>query len=99
MLGLHGDRLAAVGLPFHGFVPPDVATAHHGHRAARALVDDHVLDRLAAAHGKRFVDHRLEWDFLAAADLPVGSDHGHGAGVDDPFLNALGGKAAEHYRM
>ena len=85
--------------PLHGVVPPGVASGLHRHLAAGAPVDDDVLDRLAAAHAERFVDHRLERNLLAAAELPVGRDHGHGARVDDAFLHALRGEAAEHHRV
>ena len=52
---------------------------------------------VAAAHGQTLVHDGLERQFLAAAHLVVGGDHGHGAGVDDALLQRLGREAAEHH--
>jgi hypothetical protein len=60
--------------------------------AAGALVDQHVLDGVAAAQGQRLVDDALQRQLLAAARLLVGGDHGHGAGVLDAVAQALAEK-------
>ena len=92
-------RLAHVGLIADDVVPPDVARRVHVDIAAGALVDDDVLDGVAAAHGEGLVDRRLERNLAAAAHLAVGRDDGHSARVHDPLLQALGGEAAEHHRV
>ncbi len=99
MLGVDERRLAGIGLPFHGVFPPGIATGSHRHLAARALVDEHVLDRLAAAHAECLVHHGFERDLAAAAELPVRGNDRNCPGVDDALLNAFGGEAAEHDRM
>ena len=99
MLGVDPGRLAVLGLTLNHIVPPLVARRAHVDAAAAALVDDHVSHFLAAAHRERLVHHRLERDLLAAAELPVGGDDLGGARVDDPFLQAFRGKAAEHHRV
>jgi hypothetical protein len=76
-----------------------VAPGHHVAGGLGALVHQHGLDRLAATHGQAFVDDGLERQFLAAAHLVVGGDHGHGAGVDDAFLQRLGREAAKHHAV
>jgi len=78
-------------------MPPDVVRVVPGHLAAGALVDDDLLDGAAAAHAERLVDGRLQRHFLAAAVLAVGGDHQTGLGIDDAFLHALRGEAAEHH--
>ena len=85
---------------------PLVASSHHRSRPfvisiglPGALVDHDLRDLLAAAHAERLVDHRLERDLLAAAELAVGGDHRHRAGVDDALLHALRREAAEYHRM
>ena len=57
------------------------------------------LDGVAAAQRQRFVDDGFQRQVLAAAQLLVGGDHGHRAGVDDALLQRLGREAAEHHRV
>jgi hypothetical protein len=99
MLGIDAHRLASVRLLADNVVPPFVARRVHRHCACRALVDDDVLHLLAAAHGKGFVDHGLQRDLAAAAELAIRRHHGDGTRVNDAFLQRLRREAAEHHRV
>ena len=99
MLGADPRRLAVGRQPRDEVVPPQVALLVPGDVAAGPAVDDHALDRFAAAHGQRLVDGGLQRDFLAAAVLAVGGDDELRAGIDDALVDALGREAAEHDRM
>ena len=99
MLGVDPGRLAGIGLPLNDIVPPLVARRLHYDVRAGAFIDDDVFHFLAAAHRDRFVHRGLERDLLAAAELPVGGDDFGCSGIDDAFLQALRGKAAEDHRM
>src|SRR5205085_8581518 len=99
MLGVYVHRVAAFRLSLGDVVPPLVARRLHRHIAARALVDDDVLDVLAATHAERFVHYWLERYLLPTAELPIRRDHRNGAGVDDAFLQALRREAAKYHRM
>ena len=99
VLGADPFRLAGGGLGLHFVVQPLVARRVPGDLAAGALVDDHVAHRFAAVQRQRFVDDRLERQALAAAQLLVGGDHHHRAGVGDAVAQALRREAAEHDRV
>ena len=99
MLGANGHWCAFGALTFHGFGEGLVAAGDHVAGGGRALVDEDVLDRLATAHGDAFVDDGLQRQFLAAAHLVVGGDHGHGAGVLNAFLQRLGRETAKHHAV
>ena len=99
MFGADKLGLAHGGLGSHAFVHQAVTAGNHVAGRLRALVNDDVLDRLATAHGDAFIDDGLEGQFLAAAQLVVGRDHRHSAGVLNALLQALGRKAAEHHRV
>ena len=99
MLGADPFGRAGVGLLRRELVHPHVARRGERDLAAGAPVDDDAADGFAAAEAKRLVDDRLERQVLAAAHLLVGGDHRGGAGIDDPLLQRLGGKAAEHDRV
>ena len=99
MLGIDPRRFACVGLLRDDVVPPEVATRLDRDRGTGALPHEHGLDALAVAHRERLVDHRLQRDLAPAAKLAVGGDDGDRARVDDPLLNALRGKPAEHDRV
>ncbi len=93
----HGRALGA--LAGQGLVEGLVAARHHVAGRGRALEDEDAADRFAAAHGDAFIDDGLERQFLAAAHLVVGGDHGHRARVDDALLQRLGREAAEHHAV
>src|SRR5471032_487087 len=95
MLGIDPFRLAYSALAFDQLMQPGIAARLHRQLAARALVDYDVFDGLAAAQRQRFVDDGFQWQLLAAAQLFVTGDDGHGACVDDALLQGFGGKAAE----
>src|SRR5450830_1374462 len=95
VLGLDPDRFAVGALAIDQLVQPDIPALLEGDVAGGALVDDDVADGVAAAQRQRFVDDGFQGQTLAAAQLFVGGDDGHGAGVDDALLQGLGGKAAE----
>ena len=99
VLGAHHFGGAVGGLVRHHLVHEAVAAGDHVHRCRGALEDDHVLDGLTAAHGDAFVHDGFQRQLLAAAQLVVGGDHGHGAGVLDTFLQGLGREAAEHHAV
>ena len=99
MLRVDPGRLAVLCLTLDHVVPPFVARRLHVDGGAGAFVHDHVSDFLAAAHRDCLVHRGLERNFLAAAELSVGGDDLGRARVDDPFLQALRGKAAEHHRV
>ncbi|CAB5172728.1 hypothetical protein IST4134_04328 [Burkholderia cenocepacia] len=67
--------------------------------AAGAAIDDHALDRIAAAQRDRLVGDALERQRLAAARLLVGGDQRDRADVDEPLVQRFRGEAAEHDRV
>jgi len=73
-------------------VQPQVAARHHLAGAAGALVDDHVLHGVAAAHAQGLVHDGLQGDVLAAAALFVGGDDHARLGVLDTVAHRLGEK-------
>src|SRR5471032_683220 len=95
MLGIDPFRLAYSALAFDQLMQPGIAARLHRQLAARALVAYDVFEGLAAAQRQRFVDDGFQWQLLAAAQLFVTGDDGHGACVDDALLQGFGGKAAE----
>ena len=99
MFGAHPLGLAGVALGLHLFVQPAVARGVPGDRATGALVDDHVLHRLAAAQADGLVDDRLQRQLLAAAHLLVGADHHHRACAFDAVAQGLRREPAEDHRM
>ena len=86
VLRAHPNRLTGHGLTFDQVMHPDIATGLKCNRAARAPINDHMPDLLAAAEGKRLIDRRFERNRFPTAILSVGRDHEGGAHVDDPFL-------------
>jgi hypothetical protein len=60
--------------------------------AAGAAIDDHALDRVAAAHRAAPRRRCLERQRLAAAHLLVGGDQRDRADVDEPFVQRLAEK-------
>ncbi len=99
VFGTDPFRLAGGRLVCDDLVQPLVARRVPGDVAAGALVDDHVLDGIAATQRQRLVDDGLQRQLLAAAQLFVGGDHGHGAGVLDAVAQRLRREAAEHHRV
>lgn len=99
MLGIHGHGRALRALAGQDLAEGLVAARRHGTGRGRALVDEDMAHGLAAAQRQRIVHDGLERQFLAAAHLVVGGDHGHGAHVDDAFLHRLGREAAEHHAV
>ncbi|MNT12891.1 hypothetical protein D3C72_1478380 [compost metagenome] len=99
MLGIdrHGRALGA--LPGQRFGEGLVAALDAVPRGGRALVHEHGLERVAAAQRNAVVHDGLQRQFLAAAQLVVGGDDGHGARVDDALLQRLGREAAEHHAV
>ena len=95
----HGYRRALAALARQRLGESPVAPGHHIARGCGALVDEHGLDRLTAAHAQTFVNDGLERQLLAAAHLVVGRDHGHRTGVDDALLQRLGREPAEHHAV
>ncbi|CAG2328144.1 hypothetical protein BCCR75722_04473 [Burkholderia sola] len=99
MLGADPGRFAAVGLAVGQLVHPQVAIRMPVDLAAGAAIDDHALDRFAAAHRDRLVGDALERQRLAAARLLVGGDQRDRADVDEPLVQRFRGEAAEHDRV
>ena len=95
MFGIDPFRFALRALAFDQVVQPGVAAGHHRQLAARALIHDDVFHGIAAAQRQRFVDDGFQWQLLAATQLLVARDDGHGARVDDAFLQGFRRKAAE----
>ena len=99
MLGVHGHRRAVGALAGQrlgkGFVAPRDHIAGRG----RALIDQHVLDRVATAHRQTFVDYGLEGQLFTAAHLEVGGDDSDRTRVNDALIQSLGGKTAEHHAV
>src|SRR5260221_1847378 len=99
MLRVDEGRLAGVRLSLDRVIPPEVAPGAHRHLAARALVDEDALDRLAAAHGERLVHHGFQGYFFPAAKLPIGGEYPNRPPVDDAVLPALCRKTPSHHPM
>ncbi len=97
MLGIDPLGFALVAGGGQQVVQPQIAPVLPRHLAAGASVDDHVADRVAAAHAQRLVDDGLQRQRLAATLLLVGSDHHHRAGVLDAVAQRLRREAAEHH--
>jgi hypothetical protein len=66
---------------------------------AGALEDDHVLDRLAAAHGEAFVDRGLSGISLPPRNCSSAVITATAPASTDAVLQALRGEAAEHHRV
>src|SRR4029077_9130093 len=81
MLGVEFGRRAYRALLRHQLVPPNVASLLHHHLGASAPQHYAVLDRGASL--ERFVNVRLEGDFLSAAPSGVRGDANPGLGVID----------------
>src|SRR4029077_13258814 len=97
MLGAHPCRLADVCLVMNEILPPYISRCMQVNGAAGTFVDHHVLHAIAPAHGEGLIDRGLEYDLATTAHLSVRRNHGDRARVDDPLVQALGGKAAEYY--
>ncbi|MNV01415.1 hypothetical protein D3C71_916150 [compost metagenome] len=99
MLGTHSHRRAFGALPCQCFGKGLVAPGHHVAGRGRALVDKHIAEGVAAAHGQGFVDDGLERQLFAAPHLVIGGDHGHGTRVNDALVHRLGAEAAKHHAV
>ena len=99
VLGSHGNRCTLDALAGQRLGKGLVAACHHVARRLRALVHIYILDGLAATHGQAFVHDGFEWQLLTAAHLEIGRDNGHGASINDAFLQCLGREAAEHHTV
>ncbi len=99
MLGADPFWRAVVGLGVGQLVHPQIAPGMPVDLAAGTAIDDHALDRVAAAHRDRLVGDALERQRLAAARLLVGGDQRDRADVDEPLVQRFGGEAAEHDRV
>ena len=99
MLCVHSHRRAGGALASQRLGKGLVAPGNHVAGRGRALIDQHVLDGVATAHGQAFVDDGFEGQLFAAAHLEVGGDDGDRTRVDDAFVQSLGGKAAEHHAV
>ena len=95
----HGHGSALGALARQGLGEGDVAAFDAVPGAGRALINQHGLHAVAAAHGQGFVDDGLERQLLATTQLVVGRDDGHGTRVDGALMQRLGRKAAKHHAV
>ena len=99
MFGAYRHGRTYRGLTPEGFIKGLVAARHHGAGRCGALIDQHALEGVAAAHGDALIDDGLERELLATAHLEIGGDHSHRARIDDAFVEGLGREATEHHAV
>src|SRR5690348_6852676 len=96
MLGVHPFGLAGLALIPDEIMPPDVAIGVQLQVTTSSPVDHDGFHRIRSTSAKRIVDNGFQMVDLAAAPLLVRSNHGYRACVNNPFMQAFGGEAAEH---
>ncbi len=99
MLGTDPFGLAGARQVVGQLVHPAVTRLVPGDVAAGALVDHDVLQGLAAAQRDGLVDDGLQRQLLAPAQLLVGGDDHHRAGVLYTVAHRLRREAAEDHRV